>query len=464
MPRTTAKLAVLAIELLLAGSAAAQSVSLRVLADWGDQYRPRGDWPALHSGTVAFLGDESGPEPTLWAVFRGSLDGAMPFQPVAFGRMADGDPVPWRTDGSWFVGFNNPVVWNDQVLFDADRSPNGTGTFAEGGILSTPSGYSRFGASIGFPSPGALGLVQPASFRRPDQTIIQVIPINAPLPGGGTSATTSAGRTSGVVEGAAYGGDRAVYITRVNTPTGTDYGIYSWLPDNPVAPIAMVANPWTVFPGTNRLFEYFTGVDTDGARVSFNGSSGIVGQSGIAGIFTAVLAPDGTSQSIAPLAVTAQVSPFGAPFAAFGATAVDGPVVCFDATIGSLTSGSYAAFASHNGVVLPIFKTGDVIDGKIMADGRINHRALDRNDLIMWARYQLPGAPGGVGVMLLHVHINPPTPCPADFTRDGALSVQDVFDFLDAYFSGIAQADFNGIGGVTVQDVFDFLDAWFAGC
>ena len=25
-------------------------------------------------------------------------------------------------------------------------------------------------------------------------------------------------------------------------------------------------------------------------------------------------------------------------------------------------------------------------------------------------------------------------------------------------------ADFNGIGGVGVQDIFDFLTAWFAGC
>jgi hypothetical protein len=54
--------------------------------------------------------------------------------------------------------------------------------------------------------------------------------------------------------------------------------------------------------------------------------------------------------------------------------------------------------------------------------------------------------------------------CAADFNCSGAVSVQDVFDFLAAYFSGDARADFNGAGGVSVQDIFDFLAAYFAGC
>lgn len=54
--------------------------------------------------------------------------------------------------------------------------------------------------------------------------------------------------------------------------------------------------------------------------------------------------------------------------------------------------------------------------------------------------------------------------CRADYNNSGSLTIQDLFDFLDAYFAGLPSADFNGIGGVTIQDVFDFLDAWFAGC
>ena len=54
--------------------------------------------------------------------------------------------------------------------------------------------------------------------------------------------------------------------------------------------------------------------------------------------------------------------------------------------------------------------------------------------------------------------------CPADFNGVGGLTVQDIFDFLSAWFSGDPRADFNGSGSITVQDIFDFLSAWFAGC
>lgn len=54
--------------------------------------------------------------------------------------------------------------------------------------------------------------------------------------------------------------------------------------------------------------------------------------------------------------------------------------------------------------------------------------------------------------------------CPADFNASGGLSVQDIFDFLAAYFANDARADFNGQGGLSVQDIFDFLAGYFAGC
>jgi len=53
--------------------------------------------------------------------------------------------------------------------------------------------------------------------------------------------------------------------------------------------------------------------------------------------------------------------------------------------------------------------------------------------------------------------------CVADFNCSGIVSVQDIFDFLSAWFAGSPLADFNG-GGLAVQDIFDFLSAWFAGC
>lgn len=52
--------------------------------------------------------------------------------------------------------------------------------------------------------------------------------------------------------------------------------------------------------------------------------------------------------------------------------------------------------------------------------------------------------------------------CRADYNRNGSVTVQDIFDFLDAYFRGIG--DFNGNCQITVQDIFDFLNAYFIGC
>lgn len=66
-------------------------------------------------------------------------------------------------------------------------------------------------------------------------------------------------------------------------------------------------------------------------------------------------------------------------------------------------------------------------------------------------------APGWVGYPACHR-------CHQDVNADGALSVQDIFDFFVAFFSGLPQGDFNGVGGISTQDLFDFLAAFFGGC
>ncbi len=55
--------------------------------------------------------------------------------------------------------------------------------------------------------------------------------------------------------------------------------------------------------------------------------------------------------------------------------------------------------------------------------------------------------------------------CRADFNKQAGLTVQDVFDFLAAWFSGSPSADWVGNGSLApgVQSIFDFLAAWFAG-
>ncbi len=54
--------------------------------------------------------------------------------------------------------------------------------------------------------------------------------------------------------------------------------------------------------------------------------------------------------------------------------------------------------------------------------------------------------------------------CLGDFNASGSVTVQDIFDFLTAFFAGDISADVNGQGGVSTQDIFDFLTLWFGGC
>jgi hypothetical protein len=54
--------------------------------------------------------------------------------------------------------------------------------------------------------------------------------------------------------------------------------------------------------------------------------------------------------------------------------------------------------------------------------------------------------------------------CRADFNGSGGVTVQDIFDFLAAYFGNDPRADINDSGDVTVQDIFDYLSAYFTGC
>jgi hypothetical protein len=55
--------------------------------------------------------------------------------------------------------------------------------------------------------------------------------------------------------------------------------------------------------------------------------------------------------------------------------------------------------------------------------------------------------------------------CHANYNKAGAITVQDVFDFLTDWFNSEPRANIsnNGAGAPTVQSVFDFLSAWFNG-
>lgn len=59
---------------------------------------------------------------------------------------------------------------------------------------------------------------------------------------------------------------------------------------------------------------------------------------------------------------------------------------------------------------------------------------------------------------------NPISNCVADFNVDGSISVQDIFDFLAAWFSLEESAEMDGFAGLSTEDVFVFLQNWFLGC
>jgi parallel beta-helix repeat protein len=54
--------------------------------------------------------------------------------------------------------------------------------------------------------------------------------------------------------------------------------------------------------------------------------------------------------------------------------------------------------------------------------------------------------------------------CPADFYADGTVDIQDIFIFLNNWFSGFPAADFNDDHVTGVDDIFEFLNVWFQGC
>lgn len=63
-----------------------------------------------------------------------------------------------------------------------------------------------------------------------------------------------------------------------------------------------------------------------------------------------------------------------------------------------------------------------------------------------------------------HIFVMTEIDCLADFDGSGSATIDDLFQFMNAWFMGDPRADANGQNGVTIDDLFIFLNAWFTGC
>lgn len=115
----------------------------------------------------------------------------------------------------------------------------------------------------------------------------------------------------------------------------------------------------------------------------------------------------------------------------------------------TLQPGTYSVAVSDN--ITSVFGGGIRLDGEITATpvSPATPPTLPSGN----------GQPGGIAAFTFTIQ-----PCAADFNNSGSATVQDIFDYLNAYFAGSLTADTNNSGDLSVQDLFDFLSLYFQGC
>jgi len=128
-----------------------------------------------------------------------------------------------------------------------------------------------------------------------------------------------------------------------------------------------------------------------------------------------------------------------------------------DAHSTAIAQGSWpAAFISLANFDLHLSPTSAAKDAGIAAFGGRSAPAVDRE-----GHARPTGTAFDIGA---YEFAAAPPICAADFNNSGTVSVQDIFDFLNAYFTADPRADHNAGGGISVQDVFDYLADYFVPC
>jgi hypothetical protein len=122
---------------------------------------------------------------------------------------------------------------------------------------------------------------------------------------------------------------------------------------------------------------------------------------------------------------------------------------------------SFDAALGRPGVAAIIGNGTDVQDNIfLLKDFNNDGDFFDPGETIVWTRGQGAGVfPENLRAVTFYR-----TPCRADFNISGAVTVQDIFDFLSRWNDNDPCANFNAVDGVTVQDIFDFLSEWATPC
>lgn len=74
-------------------------------------------------------------------------------------------------------------------------------------------------------------------------------------------------------------------------------------------------------------------------------------------------------------------------------------------------------------------------------------------------------AESGAGpVAVLLTPVEEPPQCPGDFDGQNGVTIDDLFLYINAWFTSDPAADFDGQNGVGIDDLFLYINAWFVGC
>lgn len=137
---------------------------------------------------------------------------------------------------------------------------------------------------------------------------------------------------------------------------------------------------------------------------------------------------------------------------------------CFDYNAAASVGGCYSAAAANQWAIGNLHDSGAPILFTVVVDGRPELRV---GGIVRAVSSAIPVSmwndAGGQPALPLPAPVGP-GPCSGDFNGDGRITVQDLFDFIAAYFGQLPGADVNHSGLLSVQDLFDYMRKYFNGC